>query len=408
MTAASASTHQRWVIGGMMVLFNLLYGINFSAVGPILPLIRDDYEVSRGEAGLLVTLVIVLHGACIIPGAILAGRVRLKPYVGALWLLCGSMALMSALDSFGAALGLRAVFGVAFALLFPATAPILMRTFSSREMPVVNGVVASAFTVGNMLGTFLAAPIAEVIGWQDTLSLMGAVMVGGGVAWLALARVPEAAGERARAVSLKGLGSALKNRVTLLMGLADGVSYAQYAALVTWLPTFYNQERGMSLTEAGFIVGLVPLTGLVGTLGGGLLSARVGLRRPFFIVPGCILGLAGLGTFLFDSYALTVASLLVLGVASYAYFPVMLTVPMEVKGATESSVALSWSIIYMMANGMAMTSPVAVGYMTDALGSYVPSFAVWAGMTFGLLAVGILLPETGPGRRASRVAQGTG
>lgn len=396
------------MIGGLLALFNLVYGVNFAAVGPILPLIRDDYGVSRGQAGLLVTLVIVLHGVCILPGAILASRVSLKPYVGALWVLCGCMALTSALDSFGAALGLRAVFGVAFALLFPATAPILMRTFSSREMPVVNGVIASAFTAGNMLGTFLAAPIALQIGWQDTLSLMGVVMVAGGLAWLALARVPSSGEAKAGALSLKGLGSALKNRVTLLMGFADGASYAQYAALVTWLPTFYNQERGMSLTEAGFIVGLVPLTGLVGTLGGGFLSARVGLRRPFFIVPGCILGLAGFGTFLFDSDALTVASLLVLGVASYAYFPVMLTVPMEVKGATESSVAVSWSIIYMMANGMAMTSPVAVGYMTDAMGSYAPSFSVWAGLAFGLLVVGVLLPETGPGRRASRAAQGTG
>ncbi len=56
MTSTSSNRRQKYVIGGLMLLFNLLYGVNFAALGPILPLIRDDYGVSRGQAGLLVTL----------------------------------------------------------------------------------------------------------------------------------------------------------------------------------------------------------------------------------------------------------------------------------------------------------------------------------------------------------------
>ena len=91
--------------------------------------------------------------------------------------------------------------------------------------------------------------------------------------------------------------------------------------------------------------------------------------------------------------------MVVLGITSFLYLPALLTVPMELEGATEGNVAVAWATIFAIASTLAVISPITVGFMTDALGSYIPAFTLWAVFAWGLLIAGLMLPETGPGAR---------
>ena len=110
-----------------------------------------------------------------------------------------------------------------------------------------------------------------------------------------------------KSISLRDVSSVLRNKIILLLAAADALVFMHYTALTGWLPTFYGESRNLSLSEAGFVTGLMPFVGVGAVLIGGVLPLRVSDQRIFFVVPGLLIGIGGLGSFLLNSYAGIVA-----------------------------------------------------------------------------------------------------
>ena len=392
----------RFVIAGIILLFNLFYSANFAVVTPVMPLIIDEYGVSRGAAGFLMSGVLIIQAVFVIPGGMLVAKTPLRHVFSIGCVVAAAMSLAFLADHFATLLTLRLVHALAFVVVMPATAPIIMRWFDARELPIMNSLHMTFFILGIGVGTFAAGPMSAAFGWKATVILFGLAMLGVGALWLAFGRVPPPAEalptgkRRIRRVTFREMVGAVRARTILLLGLADGAAFAQNLALTTWLPTYYNEVFGMSLTKAGSIVGLVAMVGVVASLTGGFLSARLGVRKPFLIIPGAMAGLGGIACFLFQNEAIIYAGIVTLGIASFLYLPVLMTIPMEIKGLSEGQVAVAWATMFAVATSVATIAPITVGFMTDWLGSYIPGFLLWSVVSLGLLGIGILVPETGP------------
>ena len=115
--------------------------------------------------------------------------------------------------------------------------------------------------------------------------MFGGIALLGAMAWGILGRVESSAKATGAGISLKEVWSVLRSRTILLLVTADALVFMQYTALTSWLPTFYNEIRGMSLTQAGFITGLLPFVGVFAVLVGGFLPLRFESKKPFFIIP---------------------------------------------------------------------------------------------------------------------------
>ena len=189
--------------------------------------------------------------------------------------------------------------------------------------------------------------------------------------------------------------SVLRNRTTLLLALADAGPFAQYIALTTWLPTFYFEVHGMSLSAAGSAVGLAPLSGVVALILAGVLSMRIVRRRPFLIIPGVVGGLAGFATFLLAGSDAIYPALLLLGFGAWFYLPMLFTIPMEGSDAVPERVSLVLATIGTLGGFLSFVAPLAVGILTDVLGSYIPGFMIFAVLSWSLVVAGVMLPETG-------------
>ena len=164
-------------------------------------------------------------------------------------------------------------------------------------------------------------------------------------------------------------------------------------ALSGWLPTFYSETRDMSLTQAGFLMSLLPLTGIIAVLLGGYLSLKIRSRRVFFIVPGAMAALGGLGTFMIDNTAVTYISLVFVGLGSWLYVPILLVLPIELEGMTPERVAISWGWI-MTASGLgAFVFPLMVGSFRDSFDTFIPGFLVVASLAWLLTFIGFILPK---------------
>ena len=389
-------TGYRFVIAGLLALLSFSAGLNLFAIGPITPLIIDDYGITHSAAGLLSSIVALVHAAFAIPVSTLIGRVGLKKMI-AVGSVAGSAPLLSfmAADSFAFLLALRGVYGLAFVVLVPAMAPVFMQWFRTRELPLANGTFVVAFALGITTSAFIVEPLSEALGWEVALSALGGVSLLAAVSWLALGRAERGVVEIELGSVIGRVRRVLRTRATLLLVVADAGPFTLLTVALAWLPTFYNEVHGISLAKAGALMGLLSLAGLVSLVFASLLAIRVHRRRPFLLIPGILAGFAGLGAFLLADSAAVYVAVVALGFACWFYVPVLMTIPMELYPTDPKRVSLIFATLMTTAGIANFLAPLTVGAITDVTGSFVPGLALFAVLAWSLGVAGFLLPETG-------------
>ena len=382
----------RFVIAGLILAVHFTVGLNAFVVSPILPLAIDDFGISRAAAGLLIALVSLSQAVFGLPGGILVTRFGLKRVYSVAWLLIAVSALAPVAPNFLSLLAVRVAFGIGFGIIIPATGPLLMQWFRPREIIMMNGLDIAILSLGVSLSIATVAPLSDLTGWQNALGIFGGIGLLGAIAWLVLGKAQDIGQTAGPTLSFRDVWGVLRNRVILLLVAADALVFIQYAGLTSWLPTFFNETRGMSLNQAGFITGLLPFVGIFAVLTGGALGMRFTGTRPFFLIPGLLVGVGGLGTFLFGNTALIYLAVIMLGIGSWSFTPKLLSLPMELV-VTQQKVAIVWgTLVTVSGTGMFM-SPIVIGAIRDATGTFVPGFAVFAVGAWFLFFAGFLLPK---------------
>jgi MFS family permease len=89
----------------------------------------------------------------------------------------------------------------------------------------------------------------------------------------------------------------LRNRNIWLLAVAFGCFNLMFGALATYLPTFLNIVRGLTLARAALLAGITTFVTIFSCPAGGLVSDRLGSRRRLIalglILAGVLLALCG-------------------------------------------------------------------------------------------------------------------
>ena len=365
------------------------------AIGPITPLIIADYGIKNSTAGLLTSIVFLVHIPFAVPISMLIGRMGPKMMIFVAGLM-GSAPLLSfmATDSFPLLLALRAVYGMSFLFLVAAVGPVFMQWFPSKELPLVNGGFMLSACLGITTSTFIAAPLSEAIGWEVVLSGFGGASLLSALTWLSFgkAQIIYRDNETRSLISL--VWNVLRARTTLLIAFADAGPLTLLAASAAWLPTLYHQTHEISLTDAGVLTGILPLAGIVGLVVASLLTARTRKRRPFLIIPGILVGFAGLAVLVLPNSAALYVAIAILGVVCWFYLPALFTIPMDMYPNDPRRVSLISTTLISIGGIATSIAPPTVGAIADLTGSFVPGLAACAALGWSLAIAGVLLPST--------------
>jgi predicted MFS family arabinose efflux permease len=160
--------------------------------------------------------------------------------------------------------------------------------FPQRMRSTVLGIFSTSGHLGMLFSMFGGAVVAQHYGWRTAFLVVGIPgMLLALVLWFTVDEplrgrwerdggVGAAAPQQPFAVVLRQLW---KSRAFCLVALAYGVTSLSGYGMATWIPSFFIRVHGLSLMEAGMVMGVAgTLGGLFGAVLGGVLSDRLSLR----------------------------------------------------------------------------------------------------------------------------------
>ena len=397
----------RFVLAALLLAGHLSIGLNIFTISPIFPLVIDEYQISRAAAGLLVALPLLVAAALGLPSGMLIARVGIRRSFIIGWASIALLSLSGLAPNFLTLVLLRSVIGLGFAFVLTTSGPLLMQWFPTKEITIMNALTTAALSLGIALSVATAAPLSDFMDWQTALTVFALPGVAGLIAWMILGRESGGVPMSVQGLTLQEVGGVLRNRTVVLLLAADAGILVQYTAFTGWLPTFYNENRGISLSQAGFITGMLPLVGVFAVLVGGAVALRIRSPKVLFATSGVMAGLGGLGAFLFTEPQLIYPAVIVMGMGSWLYVPTLLTLPMQMNSMTPEKVAVVWGS-FLTFSGFAMfMAPIFVGALRDVSGSFFPGLTIAALASWALLMAGLLMPRNVT-ESPARAAPGSG
>jgi CP family cyanate transporter-like MFS transporter len=272
-----------------IVAINLRTGM--IGVGPLMPSITDDLDLSNTSASFLVALPPLLMGIGAVPGGRLADRwgARLTITVG-LTIVAIAGGLRAVAPTLATLLVLTTLFGAGIGLTQPAL-PRLCRGLLPQNMGFATSVFAGGFFAGALLPAFITGPVflsgKDDSAWRLPLGVWGVIAAISLAAWIMLLprwhvsevhRTIEPGSEPESLPRKNDHWTPWRDRSTwIVAGLFAGQGLAYYL-LIAWLPSVY-EDLSINETEAGVLFAVFNLATFPAMVGLPILSDRIRSRR---------------------------------------------------------------------------------------------------------------------------------
>jgi MFS family permease len=375
--------------------------------------IKAEFGATDTQMGLLTGLAFVLFYITLgIPVARLADRKSRRNIVAiaiAIW--SGMTAACGLASSFFQLALARIGVGIGEAGGIPPAQSMLADYFPPRLRSTVMGIFSTSGHLGMLFSMFGGAVIAQHYGWRVAFLAVGVPgLLLALVLWLTVDEPLRGRWERDGGAAAAGpqqpfatvLRQLWRSRAFCFVALAYGVTSLSGYGMATWIPSFFIRVHGLSLLEAGMVMGVAgTLGGLFGAVLGGTLSDRLALRDRSWQ-----LRVAAIGVLL----TLPVQTLLLLWPERSTFAVAGMTLPIAalfmpissffnafVLGPTFAAVhnlvqpqsrAQATAILLFVSNLLGMgIGPLAVGMLSDALQPSLAEMAIRYALLCSLVVV---------------------
>jgi CP family cyanate transporter-like MFS transporter len=359
------------LIGMGAVAFNLRPAI--TAVGPVLPDMRDDLGLSSLGASILTALPLLCFAFGSAAAPVILRRHRAEHVIiGAMALLIVGQLVRVGPDVAAVVTG-TVIAGAAIAVV-NVLLPVMVKRNAPDRVGLATGSYVMTLTLGAALGAGLTVPFAEAVGggWRVGLVLWVAPVIPALAYWMFSPRSPGRLAEAPTAAVPRRIDWP----VTVFFGVQSGVFYSA----VGWLPTVL-QDHGLSSAQSGAVLSVSVALGIPI----GLLAPVVAMRRAdhrIDVAGFLLLAAAGLvGLVALPALPLLWVCMFGLGVGGTFPLGLMMIVtrsrsPREAEQTSSAAQTLGY--------GMAIVAPIMVGVLHDLTGGWTVPLAALAALLIGL------------------------
>jgi MFS family permease len=383
--------HAPWSTLVFVLLAGLAGTLNYYKVPPIMPLLIDAFQVSRSTAGMLMSVFAVAGIALAIPAGLILDKLRGRT-MGTI-ALC-FIALGSGVGALSTHIGLmlvsRLVEGIGLTLMAIVAPMMIAYRFDAQNRSVALGILNVWFPLASIIALISVPFLATRWGWQSVWWCGTIYAVIAGLLYFLFIKPFQRDQGGAMAVEKRedaDAQSIFLNLDAWLMGLVFCCFSVQYAAFLTWTPTFLHTVRGTSLAHASLVLSFVPLLGLISSPLAGWIIGRILHRRLM-----CAIAIALFSALLPWASVLDVPHLIPLmaaiGFVSSTIPGVIMSLvaDLALKGKVTS---VPQAVVFIGQSTGILLGPTLFGGIVDLMGKW--SIAYWLLVPVGLVGVGATL-----------------
>jgi MFS transporter, ACS family, hexuronate transporter len=370
------------------------------AINTLAPFYQSDLGLSRAQIGLFFTAFYLGMAALSFGAGWLADRFGVRSITLAGHLALGIAIAAAALaPSFAWAFAIFFFAGLGYSFLNPASTRGVMEWFTRGERATAMGIKQTGVPIGGVMTAVVAPSLVLIAGWRESFAAMGALNLVFGFFFWSLWREPDDApfAPHAAAPSPRPTPSPFRARDLLSLSFGTALMLIGQMALITYVPLYLKETRGLSPYWASQALALTQLGGMIGRVGWGVVSDRLfhGARKVVLVLIGFIstaltltLGLLSGGVSLWVMLPLIFFA----GVCLVGYQGVSYALTAEIAGHGRTGVALGLLITFNSI-GTIIGTPL-FGYLVDVTGTYAAAWSALAAVILtGILAMLFFLEE---------------
>lgn len=337
--------------------------------------IEKEFGLNAEQLGYITGIFFLAYSLFQVPAGWLNDRIGYKTMLVLSLAALGIFALcFGALGaSFGLLLLFRFLAGVGHSGYPCSCAKAVVSNFSVEKRTFAQSILLSSAGLAMTIGPIIAVNALALLGWHTSFTVLGAIVCV--IAALIALRVPRQQ-RTARDVQKKSVsGAALwRNPTVILLFLSIFCVNIPSYGLMAWLPKFFVQHMGMSLSASGYVVAAGGLGIWISSLGTGWLVGKYFLNRePLVIAISALLSAIAIFAIFHAATPLTASLLLFVGeVFLMATFVTAFTLPM--KSLPENMMGSAIGLINTGGTLGGFVSPIVIGYLVENTHGYASAF----------------------------------
>lgn len=379
---SKSSSKTLLILGIILISINLRTSI--ASVGPLIPFIREDLNISNGLAGFLTTLSLLTFAVFSLFAPSIGKRLG---HGKAIFLGISLLAIGVIIRVLG---GIELLyFGTALTGIGIVTANVLMIPFFKARIPEKIGLMTAILSTGMSLFAAVASGISVPLaidlglGWRGSLASWVVLMVLALVVWIPQMSSRKA-GYQGDLLKAKNVWkSKLAWQVTLFMGAQS----VMYFTMITWLPDMLI-ARGMSPIQAGIALSYMQLISLIGTFF--IPNLLIRLKEQSNVILSVGIGyLIGYGALFIHNELITFVALTIIGIGSGASLSIAYTL-ISLRSAEDLTTAKLSGMVQSAGYVLAALGPLVFGVSLDLFDNW--NILIWFLLIMTVQFIGFGLP----------------
>ncbi|MCB1020314.1 MAG: MFS transporter [Bryobacterales bacterium] len=407
-SSESALERMRWPVVILLSLGMVIAYFDRVNLSVALPSMAGGFDWSETQQGMALSAIFWTYTALQIPSGYLVDRFGVRtPYLIGFLLWSLASAATALTTGLAALIAIRMLVGVGESVVTPASMRYIRLHFDEKQRGLAVGLYMTGTKVGPALGLPISAYLVSEYGWQPMFLMIGAVSLVWLVPWLLWVKKDDVAAQPGSSAAVKkatggakvSAGAILKTPLIwgILLGTYCYMYFVYYC--MTWMPTYFKQEYGMSVKEMGWyggvsFGGMAAVAALAGYAADVLIRRGwdpVNVRKGFTIAGFCMAATQTIGAFTTNVDVMlffAVFSLCGLGLATANYWALTQTL---IPGG---SIALVVGIQNTAANLAGIVAPWLTGFLIERTGAFdAPVKAVGVWLVLGIASYVFLVRE---------------